>query len=152
LLVLCFRFAVFCCLLCIVGCGGSFGPRSDEDLKKISGREVNEVVAVSGTVTIDGDGQEGIVIYLHKKGETTSIQRAFTKEGGKYCWTTYRTCDGLEEGTYTLTFKYIPNMKPNGKGEDLLKGRYADPKKSEFVLTVELGEPQMSADYELSMK
>jgi hypothetical protein len=143
---------IFCGLLCAAGCGGSWAPRSDEDIKKISGRDIKEVVPVSGTVTIDGDGQEGIVISLHKKGDTAVVHQSHTEEGGKYCWTTYRLCDGLEDGTYTLTFKYIPNMKPNGKGDDLLKGRYADPKKSQFELTVELGQPQQSADYELNME
>ena len=43
---------------------------------------------------------------------------------------TYRPCDGVEAGEYTLSFKHVPTTEArNGKGEDLLKGRYADPER-----------------------
>jgi hypothetical protein len=41
-------------------------------------------------------------------------------------------------------------MTPNGKGDDLFKGRYADPKKSNFELTVDVGVPQEDVDFQLT--
>ena len=134
----------------MIGCGSGGNPLSDTDLKKIAGGDLKEVVPVSGKVNVDGQPALGVNIYLHAENDPNYISFARTGSDGKYCWATYRPCDGIPLGKYTLTFKHMPKMTPKGKGDDLLKGRYANPKKSEFKLTVEKGAPQKDVNYDLS--
>ena len=75
-----------------------------------------------------------------------------TDADGKYAWSTNLPNDGVEPGQYIVTFKYVPKSKKNEQlGEDLFKGKYANPTKSEYKLTVEADQPQTDVNYELTM-
>ncbi len=146
----------FCCCALILsfqvtlGCGSGEIKRTDADLAKIAGGALKDVVPVSGSVEVDGEPASGVNIYLYPEGSANYILFARTDTNGNYCWATYRSCDGIEPGKYVLTFKHMPKMTPKGKGDDLLKGRFADPKKSTFKLAVEKGVPQEGVLYELT--
>ena len=134
----------------ILGCGSGGITRTDADLAKIAGGALKDVVPVSGSVEVDGEPAAGVNIYLYPEGSANYVLFARTDANGNYCWATYRSCDGIEPGKYILTFKHMPKMTPKGKGDDLLKGQYVDPKKSTFKLTVENGVPQEGVLYELT--
>jgi hypothetical protein len=145
------QFTILSTLL-MVGCGSGSYTRSDADLAKISGGELKEVVPVAGKITVDGSPVAGVNVYFHSKVNEPPSTVARTDAAGKYCVSTYRPCDGIVPGEYLLTFKFMPKMTPNGRGEDLLKGRYADPQNTEFKLTAELRKPQKDVDFELNTK
>ena len=55
----------------------------------------------------------------------------------KFQISTYETGDGVPEGEYRLTFQAGQmNLVSRSYTGDLLNGRYSDPQKSEFTLTV----------------
>jgi len=122
---------------------------SKERLEQLAGGSLQEVVPVSGKVLIDGAPAEGVNIYLYDEAGATQLKNARTDKEGKYCWSTYTLCDGLEPGSYKLTFVHIPKPKKNGTGEDLLKRKYRNARQSEFKLTVQKGTPQTDVNYEL---
>lgn len=135
-------------LLFIVGCGSGSNLPSEADLKKLAGGKLKVVVPVSGKVTLDGSPAEDVTMYLNPGAGTGNTPPKVVRTGpaGDYCWATYRPCDGVEPGQYKLTFKKLRKRSD----EDLLKGRYADPQKSEYTLTVEEGKPQKDVNFELS--
>ena len=146
--------ALLCLLALMVfpGCGGEGkDDASKERLKSMSGgSEVKDVVPVSGTVLVDGAPMEGVFISLHDESGGAAIKTTKTDKDGKYCWSTYGSCDGLEPGTYLLSFKLMPNMNPKkDSAPDLFKGKYKSPTKNDFKLTVAAGPPQTDVKYEL---
>ena len=145
------RYASVVCIVLIGGCGGANSP-SKADLEKRIGKPLTEVAAVSGIVNLDGTPTDGVNISLYGPTSGTSIKNARTDRGGKFCFTTYLECDGLEPGEYKLTFMHVPKEKERGPVEDLLNGKYSDPKKTEFTLTVEKGKPQKNLKYDLTSK
>ncbi len=144
------------CLLGLVsfsGCGGDGKTdATKERLKSMAGGQLKDVVAVKGVVNIDGSPAAGVNLFLYREGENSSSRECRTDEKGKYCWTSYLACDGLEPGTYALGFTHVPKPKKNGTGVDSFKGKYQDPKKSKFELRVEKGKPQTDANYDLVTK
>ncbi len=122
--------AVGTCLLLGIGCGGD-----DEPYRK-------PTAPVSGVVTIDGKVPANPVkIATHPVGgmdqEHPSVSHCMTGEGGKFQISTYETGDGVPEGEYRLTFQAGQmNLVSRSYTGDLLNGRYSDPQKSEFTLTV----------------
>lgn len=146
-------FLVFAALT--IGCG-SERQVSKDNLAKMAGGSVKQVTPIKGKVLIDGTPTAGVNISLYGKDATTVITTTRTNADGTYCWSTYEQCDGLMAGDYKLTFKHIPNQKQNDrdqKEDDQLKGRYANPAKTEFTLSVASdGKPQENVDYELKSK
>jgi hypothetical protein len=138
-------------IVVLIGCSSQNTP-SKEDLKKMSGGELKEVVPVSGRVTVDGEAEKAVYIELYKPSGGKPVSKAKTDEKGNFCFSTHTACDGIEPGEYKVKFKWMPKMNRKGEGEDLLKGRYDDPEKSEFKLRVEKGVPQKEIQYELSTK
>ena len=138
-------------LLLFAGCERA-DDVSEARLAKMAGGKLKDVVSVSGKVLVDGAPQGGVNISLYKKAGGKPIADCRTDADGTYCWTTHVACDGLEPGEYRLGFEYIPKQKRNDKGIDLLGGRYSDPMKVEYLLTVEEGAPQEDVDYELTTK
>ena len=145
------------CCVCLglvaiaVGCGG--GALTKDDLKKMAGGTLKEVVPASGKVTVDGQPIEGLYIDAYSAaGGAAPFKSVRTDKDGKYCWSTHLNCDGMEPGDYKICFKYIPKMNRKGEGDDQFKGRYADPAKSEFKLTLEKGSPQKDVNYDLTTK
>lgn len=139
-------------VLLISGCSSGKDDMTEKRLAGMAGGSLKSVVPVSGAVTIDGEPAQGVNLYLHKEEGGASVKESRTGEDGTYCWSTNLQCDGLEPGTYRLAFEHIPKPRRNDKGVDLFKGKYKNPMKHEFKLTVEDGAPQTGVDYELSKK
>ncbi|HTI50048.1 MAG TPA: hypothetical protein VL475_03820 [Planctomycetaceae bacterium] len=142
-------------LLVIPGCGSSAEDVSKERLTQMAGGPLKEVVPVSGKVSVDGEPKAGVKLHLYPAAGGEKITESLTKADGTYCWATYTPCDGLPAGSYKIAFQLFPKQRRNdtiSNADDLFKGRYNDPVKSEFTLTVEKGKPQTDANYELKMK
>lgn len=139
----------------VVGCG-SERQVSKDNLAKMAGGSVKPVTSIKGKVLIDGTPTAGVNIYLYGTDGATVVTQTRTNADGTYCWSTYEQCDGLTAGDYKLTFKHIPQQKQNDrdqKEDDQLKGRYANPAKTEFKLSVASdGKAQENVDYELKSK
>ncbi|MFO0918602.1 MAG: carboxypeptidase-like regulatory domain-containing protein [Planctomycetaceae bacterium] len=140
-------------VLLAVGCGGSGkNDVSEARLKSMAGGALKKTVPVSGAVTVDGSPAKGVNIYLTKVEGGEQVNFVRTDADGKYAWSTNLPNDGVEPGQYIVTFKYVPKSKKNEQlGEDLFKGKYANPTKSEYKLTVEADQPQTDVNYELTM-
>ena len=138
----------------IVGCGGS-ASRSEKDLASMAGGTLKKVVSISGKVLVDGEPNGGVNLYLYSDSAGQPLLETRTKPDGTYCWSTHMPCDGVEAGEYKLAFRLVPKLKRNESNQvrdDQFKGKYSDPKKSNFSLTVEAGKPQTDVDYELKTK
>ena len=139
-------------VLLIVGCGSDKGDATKARLKAMAGGELKVVVPVSGTVLVDGQPVTGVLLQLWSSNTSEKPRKSVVAGAdGKYCWSTYTPCDGLEPGAYKLTFKHLKDPKKE-KSEDLFKGRYSDVSNSKYELTVEAGMSQQDVDYELNSK
>jgi hypothetical protein len=139
----------------IAGCGPGADDVSPERLAQMAGGSLKDVVPVSGKVLVDGEPKGGVNIYLYASTGGKVIAECRTKADGTYCWVTHTACDGLEAGSYRLAFKYVPKPRRNERTEeadDLFQGRYSDPMKVEYLLTVEEDSPQTDVDYDLKTK
>lgn len=114
---------------------------------------------VKGRLLIDGKPPgEPVAVKCHPvKGiDTTNptVSSGFTNNDGTFQLSTYKTGDGIPEGDYILTFVWgkrnVFTMQYGGP--DKLKGRYSDPKKSNFKVTVTAGEPTDLGDLQLTTK
>ncbi|MGE0374497.1 MAG: hypothetical protein AB7Q45_03700 [Planctomycetaceae bacterium] len=137
-------------LLLLAGCS-SGTEMTDERLASMAGGKLKETVKVSGKVLVDGTPQPGVNIHLYGPGGGAEVNNCRTGEDGTYCWSTHVSCDGLEAGSYRLAFEYVPKEKKNDEGTDLFKGKYRNPAKNDFTLTVEKGVPQTDVNYELKL-
>lgn len=141
--------AVFSLLL-LVGCG-SGRDVSDEALESMIGDKLKETIPVSGVVTVNGTptGKVTMLAYTKESG-MKPVADITTEEDGTYCWTTYRSCDGLPAGDYRLAFKHIPKEgKGKDRGDDAFGGKYSNPMEHDFTLTVASGSPQTDVNYDL---
>lgn len=118
-----------------------------------------ETYPVTGQVFIDGQAAaEPIkVMCHHQQGmdqEHPTVSQALTGEEGKFEISTYESGDGVPAGDYVLTFYWGKQnlVAMRYGGPDKFKGRYADPKKSEFKFTVKEGEPTDLGRIDLSTK
>ena len=136
----------------IAGCGNDKADVSPERLAKLAGGSLKKPVPVSGTVLVDGNPEKGVNVYLYQDGNSPSIKNCRTDEKGQFCWSSYVTCDGLEAGDYRLGFEFVPKQLKNDRGKDLFKGKYKNPMKNEFLLSVKDGAPQKDLKYELKLK
>ncbi len=125
---------------------------SEKRIKAMAGGELKNVVAIEGVVNVDGNPEAGVNLFLYREGNDNPIMECRTDEDGKYCWTTHTRCDGLEPGKYLIGFTYVPKPRKNGSGVDLFKGKYQDPRKSGFKLTVVADSPETDVDYDLKLK
>ena len=140
-------------LTSLAGCADQKADVSKERLKSMSGGQLKDVVPIKGVVKVDGNPAAGVNLFLYHEADTTKLaHECRTDQDGKYCWTSYTACDGVEAGKYLLGFTYIPKPKKNDTGVDLFKGKYRNPKKNKIELTVETGAPQAEANYDLVTK
>lgn len=101
---------------------------------------------VSGLVTFNGSPASGAVVFFHRQGNGDSANEAVgapiaigvAQEDGSFELMSASSGKGLPPGDYVVLVEW---KKENGQrqrhGPDLLKGRYADPKKPLLHATVE---------------
>ncbi len=123
-------------MLQVTGCGGK-----DEPYRKPTAK-------VTGQVTVDGKAPtDAIKVMCHPVDgmdqEHPSVSQCMTGDQGKFEISTYQSGDGVPEGEYVLTFLYgqLNLVSMNYGGPDKLKGRYSDPSKSEWRLSVKGSTP-----------
>ncbi len=139
-------------MLLLAGCGDK--ELSKEELAAQAGVEVedlNKLVPVSGTVNVNGAPTGNVYIYAYTEASGVKpVAEAKTKADGTYCWTNYQACDGMLPGEYRLAFKHIVEEgKGKEEGPDLFEGKYRNPNKNDFTLSVTSGSPQVDVNYEL---
>jgi len=91
---------------------------------------------VFGIVQVDGQATEMVEVNCHPEGDTSKIKytvTSMTDKDGKFTLGTYEGGDGLPEGIYTLSFKWI---ETGFAPKDKFRGAYADPAKSEHKVTI----------------
>jgi len=128
------RIACAIVLSIVAGCGPSQ-----------QGPERLPTVPVRGNVTLNGVPAPRVTVKFHSqstpKGESAiyaANPSAMTEGDGSFAASTYVQGDGIAAGTYVITFEWLTyNRIQNSYGKpDKLGGKYADPKESEFKLTV----------------
>ncbi len=140
-------------LVTLAGCSDGKTDLSEERLKAMAGGELKEVVPVKGEVNVDGAPAEGVNLFLYREEDLFNfIKECRTDIGGRYCWSTNLSCDGLEPGKYRIGMTHVPKPKKNGEGIDVFEGKYQNPQMNEFQLTVEKGAPQEAMNYDLQSK
>lgn len=98
---------------------------------------------IKGQVFIDDKPGYGVTVRFNPKKEDVknyTVTQGLVDQEGNFVITTYKTGDGAPEGEYTLTFtqRDMVNVRLfEREPPDLLGGKYADPRTSEFVITVE---------------
>lgn len=118
----------------------------------MAGGDLKPVVAIGGIVTVDGNPEAGVNVFLYREGNPNPIKESRTDDEGHYCWSSYLPCDGIEPGNYLVGFAYVPKAKKDGTGVDLFKGKYADPIKNAMKLTVVEDTPDTDVNYDLKLK
>lgn len=136
------RFCVFGFMvsLAVVSAGCQQGPK---------GVARDKVSKVTGKLRIDGEAHESVAIRLIRIGEANPAagtskaltSSALTDKDGKFSIGTYENgpnADGAPVGEYALVFQWgqINLMGGGNYGGDKFNGKYADPAKSEFKVTV----------------
>ena len=112
---------------------------------------------VRGEVYVDGEPAARLSVILNDvKGfdqQAPAIPQAVTRQDGTFAISTFEAEDGAPAGEYKATFVW---GRAQGLGIDTsvdqLKGKYSDPKKSEFKVTVNEGEPIDMGRIELTSK
>ena len=136
-------------LVFLVGCWGA--ETAESRIKAMTKGELKSLVAVNGTVRVDGEPASNVILTLHTKDGNGSLNTTITDEEGGYCWTTYIGCDGIEAGEYLVTFKRFRNAQKE-KGDELLLGRYSNPLVNKHELKVGADEGELNVDFDLKMK
>ncbi len=109
---------------------------------------VPSTAPVSGVVTYKGKPLQGIRVTLHAQGATPKAQYIPTGQtggDGKFTLSTGAPGNGAPPGTYVVTFEKpeIGSAAATGSVEtevDAFGGKYSDPAKSEYTVTIEKGE------------
>jgi hypothetical protein len=116
-----------------------------------------ETFPVTGTVFVDGEAAAELGVTLHNvKGMATDVptfSATTTKADGTFSVSTFEEGDGVPAGEYVVTFVWgkLSMISMSYEG-DRLKGKYNDPSKSEFKLTVIEGQPTDMGRIDLTTK
>lgn len=116
-----------------------------------------ETFPVTGQVYVDGQPALRLSVTLHDvKGfdpQVPAIPKAVTKEDGTFAVSTFEAGDGAPAGEYVATFVWgeLRGMSID-TDIDKLEGKYSDPQKSEFKVTVTEGQPTDMGRIDLSTK
>jgi hypothetical protein len=116
-----------------------------------------ETIPVSGVVLADGQPAEGVTVRFVPVGEVDrdnyTESQSMTDPEGKFAASTYELGDGIPEGEYKLTFTWgkLNPVSMVFEG-DKFKGRYRDPAKSEYSVTVSPDSPVDLGTIELKTK
>lgn len=109
---------------------------------------------VSGTVLVDGKPAVRAVVTFHPQAPhadgKTYTPSTFTDDAGAFKLTTVEAGDGAPPGEYVVTViaNYAVKDGQDVSVPDLLKGQYADPKKSPLKVTVR-EEPNVLPPFDL---
>ncbi|QDU41098.1 hypothetical protein Mal4_54630 [Maioricimonas rarisocia] len=101
-----------------------------------------ETVAVTGSVTINGEIPVGAMVKLHPTGEKVD-QRAtrpsgIVAEDGTFALTTYDYGDGAPSGEYIFTIIWPQDPRLGGLSPDRLNYVYGSPKTTqEFIVRID---------------
>ena len=130
-------------LLLIGAVAGCSETLSDEERLKLMVPNAKQTTPVNGQVTVDGQPVRDLFVFLVPKGEKLPrgefpASRAQCREDGSFDITTYLEADGAPQGDYAVTFEWLKFRQTGSSwvGPDKLNGRYSDPLKSEFLVTV----------------
>ena len=121
-------------LLELSGCGSKTDPNK--------GLKVKSTMRVTGKVTVDGTAPETPVQVKAYPANAAdqAPSSGLTGDGGVFHLNTYNKDDGLPAGEYKLAFTWtelsLGGAALGGGPSDKLGGQYADPKKSQFSVTV----------------
>ena len=113
-----------------------------------NGISVPSTVPVSGVVKYKGKPLQGIRVTLHAQGETAKpkfIPSGQTGPDGKFTLSTGAPGNGAPSGSYLVTFEKPEIGSPAKTGSieteiDAFGGKYSDPAKSKWTITIEQGE------------
>ncbi len=115
-----------------------------------------ETFPVTGQVLVDGQPAAQLQVLCHNvaglDAEHPTFSQAVTNAEGKFKIATYEQADGVPEGEYVLTFAWqeFNALQVGYSGPDKLKGKYSNPKTSQFRFKVEKGKPVDLGTIELS--
>jgi hypothetical protein len=112
------------------------------------GIPVPSTVPVSGTVKYKGKPVQGIRVTLHPQAGTAKPEFApsgQTGPDGKFTFSTGAPGNGAPPGSYLVTFEKPEIGSPASTGSveteiDAFGGKYSDPAKSKWTITIEKGE------------
>lgn len=118
-----------------------------------------ETFPVTGKVQLDGQPGAMISVTLtdvngfDAAAAVPAIPKAVTMDDGTFAISTFEAGDGAPAGEYTATFVLGERQGLSiNTDNDKLKGKYSDPEKSEFKVTVKEGEPTDMGTIELTTK
>jgi hypothetical protein len=112
------------------------------------GISVPSTVPVSGVVKYKGKPLQGIRVTLHPQAETAKpefIPSGQTGPDGRFKLSTGAPGNGAPPGTYVVTFEKPEIGSPASTRSieteiDAFGGKYSDPAKSQWTVTIEKGE------------
>jgi hypothetical protein len=130
------RFRWLAALLVLAGCGQPMAPAGPQPYP------------VRGKVLDQGKPAVGFHVAFHPLAQWDGPKfapSATTDENGEFQLRSYEPGDGAPVGEYAVTFEkleHIPYADPDDPQPpvDQLRGRYGDPQKSQFKVTVHEGE------------
>lgn len=116
-----------------------------------------ETFPVSGEVYVDGGAAAEVFVTLHNvngmDAANPTVSSTSTKEDGTFEVSTFEEGDGVPAGDYVATFKWgALNPISMTYDDSKLNGKYSDPEKSEFKVTVTEGQPTEMGRIELTTK
>jgi len=116
-----------------------------------------ETIPVTGEVYVDGSPAAELNVTLHNvngmDASVPTVSATFTKEDGTFALSTFEEGDGVPVGEYVATFEWGQfNALSRSYEKDKLKGKYKDPKKSEFKVSVVEGQPTDMGRIDLKTK
>lgn len=116
-----------------------------------------ETYPVVGVVYVDGNPAAKLTVRLHASAgmdsAAPSVSATTTKDDGSFAVSTFEEGDGVPAGEYVATFTWGEyNMVTRSMGPDKLKGKYSDPKASDFKVTVSEGSPTDLGRIDLTAK
>jgi len=129
------RFGLILCTAALVGCGQDRNPSR------------KPTFPVTGIILVDGDVPDSplrieCAPVSEMDPDLFSVSFGLSNPDGSFRISTYESGDGAPDGEYVLTFAWTDTSPLLGETTrpDKLKGRYADPGKSDIAFQVE-GQP-----------